>query len=70
MFADDFGEMYEKAIGIASWDKNVNTKVPVSNTKNEFSGELINKLSAQYKFAYVTTLIALDQVNKTIDGLV
>ena len=47
VFSDDFDEMYSQAMEIGSWGNNVNIKVPVTNTRNEFSGDLIKKLSAQ-----------------------
>ena len=34
-----------QARAIASWGKNVNVKIPVTNTKGEFSGPLISSLS-------------------------
>ena len=45
VFADDFDEMERQAKVIASWGKNVNVKIPVTNTKREFSGDLIRELS-------------------------
>lgn len=69
VFSDDFEEMYEQAIEIASWGKNVNIKVPITNTKNEFSGDLIKKLSNQGIFVNVTALMTLDQVKKVMDCL-
>jgi len=69
VFSDDFGEMYEQAIEIASWGKNVNIKVPVTNTQNEFAGNLISRLSDKGIFVNVTALMTLDQVNKVMDSL-
>ena len=45
VFSDDFGEMATQANEIASWGKNVYVKIPVSNTKGEFSGPLIKRLA-------------------------
>ena len=69
VFSDDFDEMYTQAMEIGSWGSNVNIKVPVTNTRNEFSGELIKKLSAQGLFLNVTALMTLDQVKKVMDCL-
>ena len=41
MFADEFDEMERQALAIASWGKNVNVKIPVTNTKGVFAGPLI-----------------------------
>ena len=38
VFADEFDEMEHQALEIASWGRNVNVKIPVTNTKGEFSG--------------------------------
>jgi transaldolase len=69
VFSDDFDEMYSQAMEIGSWGDNVNIKVPVTNTKSEFSGELIKRLSAKGIFVNVTALMTLDQVNKVMDCL-
>jgi len=69
VFSDDFEEMYTQAMEIASWGRNVNIKVPVTNTENKFAGELIKKLSAQGVFVNVTALMTLEQVNKVMDSL-
>src|SRR5271156_3270844 len=47
VFADDFASMIEQGRIIASWGRNVNVKVPVTNTKGEFAGSAIRKLSAE-----------------------
>ncbi len=69
VFSDDLEEMYTQAMEIASWGANINIKVPVTNTQNEFAGGLIKKLSAQGIFVNVTALMTLDQVNKVMDCL-
>jgi transaldolase len=69
VFSDDFAEMEEQALEIASWGKNVNVKVPVTNTRGEFSGRLINRLTAQQVFVNVTALMTLDQVKAVLDVL-
>lgn len=69
VFSDDLEEMYTQAVEIASWGKNINIKVPVTNTKNEFVGDVIKRLSAQGIFVNVTALMTLEQVNKVMDSL-
>lgn len=69
VFSDDFTEMEHQALEIASWGKNVNVKVPVTNTRNQFSGPLIRRLSAQGVFVNVTALMTLDQVDAVLDSL-
>lgn len=69
VFSDDFEEMYEQAIEIASWGKNVNIKVPVMNTQKEFSGDLIRRLSEKGVFVNVTALMTLEQVSDVMNCL-
>lgn len=69
VFADDFDEMERQALAIASWGKNVNVKIPVTNTKREFSGPLIKKLSAAGVAVNVTAIFTLDQVRRVTDCL-
>jgi transaldolase len=69
VFADDFGEMETQALEIASWGKNVNVKIPVTNTKKEFSGALVERLSKAGVMVNVTAVMTLDQVQKITDRL-
>lgn len=69
VFADDFDEMERQALAIASWGKNVNVKIPVMNTKREFAGPLIKKLSAAGVAVNVTAIFTLDQVQRVTDCL-
>ncbi len=45
VFADDQNSMIEQGIKINSWGKNVFVKVPVVNSKNIFTGNVIKKLN-------------------------
>ncbi len=69
VFADDFDAMEKQAKVIASWGKNVNVKIPVTNTKREFSGPLIRKLSAAGVSLNVTALLTLKQVEEVTECL-
>lgn len=62
VFADDFDEMEKQALEIASWGKNVSVKIPVTNTKKEFAGSLIERLSNKGVSLNVTALTTLEQV--------
>ena len=35
VFSDEFNEMEKQAKKIASWGKNINVKIPITNTKGE-----------------------------------
>lgn len=69
VFADDFPTMERQAIEIASWGKNVNVKIPVTNTKGDFCGALVKKLSDSGVQVNVTALMTLEQVQKVTDAL-
>ena len=69
VFADEFDEMERQAKVIASWGKNVNVKIPVTNTKREFSGPLISELSRSGVAVNVTAVMTIDQVRQITDSL-
>jgi transaldolase len=69
VFADDFGQMEAQALEIASWGKNVNVKIPVTNTKREFAGQVIERLSKQGVKLNVTALLTLEQVERVTERL-
>jgi transaldolase len=64
VFSGEFAGMESEAREIASWGKNVNVKIPITNTRGEFSGELIKALSQEGIVLNVTALLTLDQVRR------
>lgn len=62
VFSDEFDVMEEQAKKIAGWGKNVNVKIPVTNTKGELSTGLIRKLSADGISLNVTAILTVEQV--------
>jgi transaldolase len=69
VFADDFAQMEAQAFEIASWGPNVNVKIPVTNTKRQFAGALIERLSKAGVKLNVTALLTLDQVERVTERL-
>jgi transaldolase len=69
VFADDFDEMEAQALEIASWGKNVNVKIPVTNTKREFAGPIVKSLSKKGVQLNITAVMTLDQVQGIVDNL-
>lgn len=69
VFADEIDEMERQAIEIASWGKNVSVKIPVLNTKREFTGPLIERLSKVGVALNVTALMSLEQVRLVTEKL-
>jgi transaldolase len=62
VFADDFGEMERQATEIASWGENVLVKIPITNTRRQFSGDLLRRLARAGVRVNVTALLTLGQV--------
>jgi transaldolase len=69
VFDDDFDEMEKQALEIASWGKNVNVKIPVTNTKGEFCGPLVERLSRAGVQLNITAVMTLEQVKRIVDRL-
>lgn len=69
VFADDFDAMEQQAYEIASWGKNVNVKIPVTNTKRQFSGPLIERLAKAGVQLNITAILTLDQVRRVTQCL-
>ncbi len=69
VFADEFEEMKQQAMEIASWGKNVFVKIPVMNTKKEFSGELIRDLAKAGVQLNITAVMTLQQVSAIVECL-
>jgi transaldolase len=64
VFADEFDVMERQALKIASWGKNVNVKIPVTNTQKQFTGPVIERLSNAGVSLNVTAVMSLDQVQR------
>lgn len=69
VFADDFPSMIDQGRVIASWGKNVNAKVPVTNTKGEFAGEVIRTLSREGVVLNVTAIFTVEQCRAVAEAL-
>jgi transaldolase len=61
VFSDDFDDMERQARIISGWAENVFTKIPVTNTKGEFAGELIRRLAGDGVNLNVTALMTPQQ---------
>jgi transaldolase len=62
VFADDFPTMISQGRAIASWGKNVNVKVPVMNTKGDFTGPVLRALASDGVELNVTAIMTTEQV--------
>jgi len=66
VFSDEFQEMERQAFEIASWGKNVYVKIPVTNTRREFAGPLIGRLTRAGVQVNVTALLTNQQVQEVL----
>jgi len=64
VFADEFPEMVWQAKVIASWGANVNVKIPVTNSRREFTGPVIRELSQSGVAVNVTAVLTVNQVRR------
>ncbi len=69
VFSDDINEMEQQAMEIFSWGKNVNVKIPITNTKGVSTAELIKKISAKGVICNVTAIFTLDQLKEILKVL-
>jgi transaldolase len=69
VFSDDFDEMAEQALKIASWATNVFVKIPVTNSVGQPSDELLRRLSGDGVHVNVTALMTTAQVDRVIHAL-
>jgi transaldolase len=69
VFADDLAIMLLQAKIIASWGPNVNVKIPITNTKGEFTGPIIKELSEADIQLNITAIMTLEQVKMVTEYL-
>ena len=66
VFADDQNSMIEQGRKINSWGKNVYVKVPVVNSKNKFSGNVIKELNSKNIKLNITAVYTANQTAKIL----
>ncbi|MDC3138755.1 transaldolase [Candidatus Pelagibacter sp.] len=66
VFADDQLSMIEQGIKINSWGKNVYVKVPVVNSKNQFSRNVIRELNSKNIKLNITAVYTANQTAKIL----
>lgn len=69
VLSDDFDEMEQQALRIASWGDNVYVKIPITNTQGEFSTSLIHRLIERGVKINVTAVMTLFQVDSVLKSL-
>ena len=66
VFADNEKSMIEQGIKINSWGKNVYVKVPIVNSKNNFTGKVIKELNSKNIKLNITAVYSAKQTNKIL----
>jgi transaldolase len=69
VFSDDLEEMKKQAYKINSWGKNVYVKIPVVNSKNQFTGNVIKDLSNKGVKLNITAVYSFKQVKQILPCL-
>lgn len=69
VFADDLPSIEAQAREIGRWGENVNVKIPVTNTKGEYTTPVIRKLSESGIEVNVTAVFTLAQVEAVTESL-
>ena len=67
VFADDQDSMIKQGRKINSWGKNVYVKVPVVNSKNKFSGNVIKELNSNNIKLNITAVYTAKQTEKILE---
>ena len=66
VFADNDNSMIEQGVKIDTWGKNVYVKVPIVNSKNQFTGKVIKSLNNQNIKLNITAVYTANQTKKIL----
>ena len=69
VFADNYNEMKKQALIINNLGKNIYIKIPVCNSKGNFSGKIINFLSNNKVKLNITAVYNADQTKKILRSI-
>ncbi|HHF7346195.1 TPA: transaldolase [Legionella feeleii] len=69
VLSDDFSEMEQQALQLASWGDNVYVKIPITNTRRETCHALVKRLAAQHVKLNITAVMTLEQVRHITSAL-
>ncbi len=69
VFADDFDQMKNQGLEINKWGKNVYVKIPVTNSKNFFSGKVIKELNEKGVKLNITAVYSSEQTKKILKNI-
>ena len=66
VFGDNYLEMKSQAIKINSWSKNIYVKIPIINSKGDFTGKLIKELNNSNVKLNITAVYTSTQTKKIL----
>ena len=66
VFADDHKSMINQGLKISNWGKNVYVKVPVTNSKKQFTGKVIKELNSKGIKLNITAVYTATQTKKIL----
>ena len=66
VFADNSRSMIDQGIKINNWGKNIYVKVPVVNSKSQFTGKVIKNLNSQNIKLNITAVYSANQTKKIL----
>ena len=69
VFADEYSQMIDQAMKINNWANNVYVKIPVTNSKGQFMGRLINELNSKNVKLNITAVYNAKQTEKILKKL-
>jgi len=69
VFADDEKSMLSQGLNISKWGRNVYVKVPVTNSRGKFMGNVINKLNKKKIKLNVTAVYSARQTKKILNKI-
>ncbi len=69
VFSDELDEIERQAEEISKWGKNVYVKIPITNTKNQSTSEIIYRLSNKGISCNITAIFTLNQVKQVLEVL-
>ena len=69
VLSNDFGEMEQQALRIATWGDNVYVKIPITDTYGQSAAPLVERLARQGVKVNVTALTTLQQVDQVLPAL-
>jgi len=69
VFADNIELMEAQALEISSWGKNVNIKIPITNTKGVSTVPLIKRLTERKIKCNITAIFTIKQISLILDNV-